>query len=140
MERKTAMNKDLEKFRELIMTDESFRNKLNDRVEAYHGEQTEEAVFNNVLVPVLEEYSITITMEDLEEYASSMVNIDIEDELAQVSGGESSAYGIFGGTCIGAGVGLGGSFGKDGGLICVMIGVGWGNSNCLGKGVSEKVV
>ena len=134
------MNKDLEKFKELIMTDESFQNKLKDRVEAYNGEQTEEAVFNNVILPVIEEYGITITLEDLKEYAASMEDTDIVDELSQVSGGESSAYGIFGGTCIGAGVGLGGSFGKEGGIICVVVGAGWGNSNCLGKGVSNKIV
>ena len=134
------MNKDLEKFKELLMTDEAFQKMLKDKVEAYNGEQTEEAVFNNVLVPVIKEYGITITLEELKEYAASMANTDIEDELSQVSGGQSGAYGIFGGTCIVAGVGLGGSIGKEGGIICVMVGAGWGNSNCLGKGVSNKVV
>lgn len=134
------MNQDLEKFKELIMTDESFQNKLKDSAEAYNGEQTEEAVFNNVLAPVIEEYGITVTLEDIKEYAASMADSDIEDELSQVSGGKSSGYGIFGGSCIVAGVGLGGSFGKEGGIVCAVVGVGWGNSNCLGKGVSNKIV
>ena len=46
------MNEGIKKFEELQRTDETFQAKLKAAVESYTGENTEEAVFNGVLVPV----------------------------------------------------------------------------------------
>ena len=45
------MNDGVRKFEELIKTDEQLQEKLKMALENYTGERTEEAVFNNVLVP-----------------------------------------------------------------------------------------
>ena len=46
------MNEGIRKFVELQRTDETFQAKLKAAVESYTGENSEEAVFNGVLVPV----------------------------------------------------------------------------------------
>lgn len=131
------MNKDLEKFRELFLTDETFQKKLKDAAESYTGEQDEEAVFNAVLVPLAAEYGITATFDEFKDYISSL-NTDAEmtkDELQQVAGGKTGGLGIEGCYVIGGGTGVGGGDGSGG--ACLLIGVGWGFYNCTGSGTTE---
>lgn len=47
------MNDGFNKIRELLLTDDEFRKKLQSATEAYKGEQTEEAVFTMYLFPLL---------------------------------------------------------------------------------------
>jgi len=86
------MNNGLEKFRELVLTDKEFQTKLKNSLKVYNGEQTEEDVFNTVLVPLAAEYGITATYEEFHTYIEELAN-DQElntDEIAQISGGKGA--------------------------------------------------
>ena len=137
------MNEGIKKFEELLKTDEVFQKKLADAAQAYKGEMTQEAIFNNVLVPFASEYGITATFDELNDYLEGLVNnqeMD-ENELKQVAGGKnpSDAYGMGLTFCAYAGVGIGGSGDGKGNVgACVGVGggssVGGGMSCCVGLG------
>lgn len=83
------MNTGLEKFRELLLTDQDFQEKLKDALLSYNGEKTQEAVFDSILVPLASEYDITASFDEFKTYIEQLAN-DQElssDEIAQVSGG-----------------------------------------------------
>ena len=130
------MNKDLQKFRELLLTDEVFQKKLQAASEAYAGEQDEEAVFNNVLVPLAKEYDITATYDEFKAYMESLSGDGSEmskDELQQVAGGgKNSGQGTL--SCYLIGVGVGGANADNRGGGCAGIGLGWGEVSCAGEG------
>ena len=104
------MNEGMEKFRKLLLTDEDFRNKLKAAVESYTGEKTEEAVFNNVVVPFAAQYDITATYDEFKAYLEHLAAEDTEmnkDEVSQVAGGSKDRiFGLGGDICayIGAGI------------------------------------
>ena len=138
------MNEGIKKFEELLKTDEAFQKKLADVAQAYNGEMTEEAIFNNVLVPIASEYGITATLDELKDYLEGLVNnqeMD-EDELKQVAGGDknpSNAYGAGMTYCLYVGIGLGATGDKKGDVgACVGFGVGsslgGGMGVCVGVG------
>ena len=82
----TKMNEGLKKFRELFLTDEDFRNKVNVSLESYDGEESVEAVFNNVFAPIAAEYGISASFDEFEEYISGLNSEEVsEDELAQIA-------------------------------------------------------
>ena len=125
----------IRKFEELLRTDETFRKKLQEAEEAYTGEQTEEAIFDQVLVPLAEEYGITGTFEEYKEYISRLSDPTMsEDELAQIAGGTSKGGGVDVGMCFGMGIGCGVGGGPGAGNVCALIGVGYGSVNCTGTG------
>ena len=131
------MNEGIKKFAELMKTEE-VQDKIRKAMEAYQGEKTPEAVFNNVLTPIANEYGITATYDDLQAYFEEASNQEMSnDEIAQTAGGEFKGGGLGGTACIAVGFGLGGGAGKDGGGVCVIAGVGWGSDFCTGEGVSE---
>ena len=137
------MNEGIKKFEELLKTDEVFQKKLADAAQAYKGEMTQEAIFNNVLVPFASEYGITATFDELNDYLEGLVNnqeMD-ENELKQVAGGKnpSDAYGAGMTYCVYAGIGLGATGDKQGDVgACVGFGVstsvGGGMGMCAGVG------
>ena len=130
------MNKDLVKFRELLLTDQGFQSKLKDAASAYTGEQTEEAVFNNILVPVAAEYGIAATYEEFKDYIKELSDSEMsKDELIQIAGGKTGGLGIAGCYVIGGGTGAGAGSGSGG--VCLLFGVGWGYYNCTGEGEAE---
>ena len=59
---------DLMKFRELMFTDADFQEKLKKAGEAYTGDKSEKAVFDNVLIPLAKEYGLSATFEEFKEY------------------------------------------------------------------------
>ena len=128
------MNKDLEKFRTLLLTDTEFQKKLKTAAEAYTGDQSEEAVFNNVLVPIATEYNITATYDEFKAYIFSLENTEMSQaELQQVAGGgKNEGNGVVGCYVIGVGLGGGNSDGAGGG--CAYVGFGWGEVKCSGEG------
>lgn len=133
------MNQDLQKFRELLITDTDFQQKLQAAAEAYTGDQTEEAVFNSVLVPIASEYGITATFDEFKEYMEKL-NSDAEmskEELSQVAGGKANGGGLGGALCYGAGIGFGAAAGSKSGGGCVVVGAGWGRTVCVTVGESE---
>jgi len=123
------MNEGLKKFEELMKTDTDFQEKLKAAMENYNGEQTEQAVFEAVLVPLAKEYSIFASFEEYREYVANVSNEDrelTEDEVNQVAGGKS-----FGATaCLAVGAGLG--FPCD--SACIAVGIGMGADACAGEG------
>lgn len=115
------MKEGFDKFRELLLTDEEFRAKLQKASETYTGDQTEEAVFNNVLVPLAAEYGITETFEEFKTHLTSLEDRELSsDEIAQISGGGKGSGGIGANLCLG--IGVGGGITK--GTLCAAVGFG----------------
>jgi len=111
------MKEDFLKFMELVKTDESVRNKLEEAVKNYSGDQTEEAAFQAVVAPIAKEAGYDFTIEDIK---ASVKELD-PDEMQQVAGG----WGL-GGFCGIIGGGLGGAASKKEGLgICIVVGAGF---------------
>ena len=143
------MNEGIKKFAELMKTEE-VQDKIRKAMEAYQGEKTPEAVFNNVLTPIANEYGITATYEELNVYfeeaakapasAGGTAHELSDEELKALAGGSGSKGGGLGGTlCLGVGFGAGGGAGKEGGGVCALLGDGWGFDHCVGEGETECV-
>lgn len=127
------MKKDFEKLMELVKTDEGFQKKLEQTCVAYDGEKTEEAVFNNVLIPLAKEAGLSISFDDLKQCVQELNT----DEMSQVAGGEGGpGLGIVGCSSLGFGIGGVGKGNPDpdapgcfGG--CIVVGYGQGVSGCI---------
>lgn len=134
------MNKDLERFRNLLLTDEVFQKKLQDAASAYTGDQDEESIFNAVLVPLAEEYDISATFDEFKDYIQGLDGVEMsKDELSQVAGGKADGGGVGAGICAMLGIGYGAAAGKEGGTVCSVIGLGMGSSYCLTVGETGKI-
>lgn len=98
---------DIFKFRELVLTDSEFQEKLRKATEAYTGEMDERSVFDNVLTPLAGEYGLSATYEEFREFAGAFSGGTdgelSEDELTQVAGGKGK--GVY--LCLGLGAGFG---------------------------------
>jgi len=128
------MKEDLKNFIELIKNDESIKIKLEEAGKNYEGEQTEEAAFNSIVVPIAKEAGYDISFDDMKQ---SIQEIDL-DEMGQVSGGakEEPAGGLGAILCVGLGIGGGIAAGPGGGGGCLIIGGGWNVTRCAIKGTS----
>ena len=132
------INAGLEKFRELLLTDEAFQEKLKTAAANYEGENTDEALFHGVIEPIASEYGVTATFDEYSEYIRTL-SADSElssDELKQVAGGKvnGGGLGIFRCEIVGFGAGAGG--GTEGGGACALLGFGDGITACVTAGVS----
>ena len=124
---------EIRKFQELMNTDEEFQKKLKDALETYTGEKTDEAVFNQVLIPLASEYGITATYDEYKAYIDQLKDQELNNaEISQVAGGKSG--GLIAGGCYVIGHGVGGGGGNGAGVGCALLGVGWGTLTCAGKG------
>lgn len=128
------MNEGIRKFRELFLTDEEFQQKLKAAATAYTGEQTEEAIFNGMLVPLAEEYGISVSYDEYHAFLSGDLEMNNE-ELMQVAGGTKGAGATI---CFAIGIGAGLSEDDDdngvGGSLCAAVGIGAGGAACMGDG------
>ena len=126
----------LEKCRELFLTDEKFQKKLKAAAEAYTGEQTEEAIFNSILVPLAAEYGITATFDEFKDYIASLNNGAemSKDELCRIAGGKVNGGGVGINQCNYVGLGLGVVASSESGGVCVLIGGGGGADFCWAGG------
>ena len=149
------MKNNVQKFVDLLQTDEAFRGKVQDAVGNYSGEETAEAVFQKVIQPAAEEKGFRFTLEDVQEYIRE--NTDSEqmvsqDEMAQVAGGvynpPPKSRGAGATACFIIGVGLGTTMDNvtddtDSDLdelgVCYIIGVGAGVGACMGHGHTKSV-
>ena len=141
-EGKDDMNKDLDKFRTLFLTDAQFRTRLQDAMSSYNEDQTEEAIFSNILVPIAAEYGISATFTEFKEYMDGLQSAEMsKEELSQVAGGkeEINAGGAGAGICYVIGAGVGTATGKNYGTACSFIGLGWGTTYCAGIGNAEDI-
>lgn len=100
-------NYDLQKFEDLIRTDAAFQEKLKAAFQSYTGEKTEAAVFENILVPLANEYGIHASLEEFQAYMKADRKEDREldeDEINQLAGG---GKGFGASLCWQFGVGIG---------------------------------
>jgi len=137
------MKQDVQKFIDLLTADVSLQEKMKSTAEKYEGEQTQEAVFQEVVSPFAEEAGYHFTWEEYKEYmtdeAAKAKELDL-DEMDQVNGGiPDKGGGAI--ACFAIGIGLGG------GVIgsrrtplaggCLLVGIGVGAIACAGDGVGE---
>ena len=133
------MNGGLKKFRELLLTDKEFQKKLRNYMEEYTGEQTEEAVFNAVLVPLAAEYNITAPFDEFRAFILSMSDDEMSrDELQQIAGGKTAVSGAGASGCYYVGIGIGGIEvdPSNYGSFCVVIGFGKSSTACWNEGTT----
>ena len=129
------MNEGLEKFAELMKTDEEFQNKLKTAAEAYSGDKNDvKAFFEAVLVPLGQEYGISATYEEFSNYIEARANTEISpEEIKQVAGGKSgNGFGI--GACYRVGVGIGYTGNDERSNTCMVLGSGDTAGTCAGSG------
>ena len=103
-------------------------------MESYTGENSEEAVFNGVLVPVAKEYGISVSFEEFKEYINNLASADEimdNEELKQIAGGKGGGLGAA--VCKYIGFGAGGAGGDGGGIGCIILGFGT-TYGCIGEG------
>ena len=126
------MNKDTEKFIELLKTDKALQDKIAEAAANYTGENSQEAVFQNITLPIAEEAGFHFTFDELQEYILQQ-NDDVQtlenDEMDQVAGGGGVSLGGGVTVCSGLGWGAGVSIGDNSG-ICVVAGYGVGRDIC----------
>ena len=131
---------DLNRFRSLLLSDEDFQEKLRKAAAEYTGGKDEKSVFDNLLLPLAQEYGLSASYEEFKEYVSAFTDgTDGElsdDELEQVAGGKD-AGGLGVGACLGLGGGVGIGAGAEGGGVCFIAGVGWNSYKCAFVGESE---
>ena len=105
---------DLLKFGELLNSDAEFQEKFRKAAEAYDGERDEKSVFDNLLLPLAEEYGLSATYDEFKAFTDALTGESqgelSEDELAQIAGGKDTGSGY--GLC--AGIGAGDMFGLSG--------------------------
>ena len=129
----------ISKFRELLLTDEEFQQKLQAAGEAYDGDQNEEAVFNNVLVPLAAQYGITATFDEFKTYMEDFSSAEMSvEEMEQVAGGiaKFNGGGLGGEACKAIGIGAGAVGTTAGGGACAFVGLGWNFNICISVGRS----
>ena len=135
------MNKDAERFMELLKTDKALQDKIAAAAKSYTDDKTQEAVFQNVTLPVAEEAGFHFTFDELKEYLvqknDGAQTLDL-DEMDQVAGGTmGGGVGIT--VCAQKmGVGIGGTYSDDGSNICVILGYGDTDSICVGIGTPQR--
>ena len=135
----------MEKFRELLLTDKEFQDKLKTAAEAYTGDQTEEDIFNKVLVPMAAEYGIYATYDEFKAYLSKITSGEMsQEELKQVAGGSKDSWSTYGagmGVCYYFGIGMGATSTGNSTIACIVIGGSNGleGGGCLSYGLSPKL-
>ena len=112
---------DIKKFRNLLISDSAFQEKLLKASESYTGAQDEKSVFNNLLLPLAKEQGFSATYEEFKEYIGAFAGDSeselSEDELELVAGGKNSGIGL----CVF--VGGGDLFGSGTGYACQAVGL-----------------
>ena len=120
-----------------MKTDAAFQEKLKAAMESYTGEQSEEAVFEAVLVSLAKQYGISASFEEYKEYVANISTEDRElsqDEVDQLAGG-TKGIGIGSTACLGIGVGLGGNYASST-SVCAIVSIGSGADACVVEGQS----
>lgn len=130
---------DILKFRELLLSDAEFQEKLRKAGEAYAytGEKDDKSIFENVLVPVAGEYGLSATYEEFKDYIDAFSKETdgelSEDELTQVAGGKGNGAVV----CVLGGVGVGLLQSEKAKSGCFVLGIGLGI--CVYEGASTEV-
>ena len=80
------MNQEVQKFIDILKTDESLQRKMKSASEKFMAEQ-ELAAFQNVVLPIAEEAGYHFTWEEYQEYVKREVKELDPEEMGQVAGG-----------------------------------------------------
>lgn len=128
------MKDDFQRFVECIKTDEALQKKLEEEAKNYDGEMTEEAVFEEILVPVAKGAGFSFTMDDAQR---SLQELSLE-EMDQVVGGGGLGAGVCAFSCKKIGTGIGVGLGDGAGAFCLIVGFGGGEITCLTAGYSRS--
>lgn len=112
----------LEKFEELLRSDEALQAKLRDATEAFEGDKSDErAFFDTVVAPLAAEVGLPFTYDDAKELAREGAELS-DDALDAVAGGVCFILGAG----EGSGACMGGWMGATG---CYGVGVGFFSSD-----------
>lgn len=116
----------VEKFEELLRSDETLQAKLNAAAEAFLGDKADEqAVFDAVIAPLAEEAGLSFTYDDAVAFAKEGGEV-LESELEAIAGGSEDKWGAAESVCFIAG----GGFSADG-----CSDEKWGVGACAGLGI-----
>lgn len=92
----------VERFEELLRSDEALQEKMRSATEAYEGDKADEcAVFEAVVVPLAAEVGLPFTFEEAKGFVAESEQLDLDD-LDEVAGGVSFCIGVGGGDNPGA--------------------------------------
>ena len=117
----------VEKFEELLRTDEVLQAKVKELAGSYEGDREDEkAFFEAVFAPLAEEAGLPFTFEDGIEFAEAGKELD-DTELDSVAGGKAVCW-VIGGSTEPEVSGCSSSDESTGGNACAYVGVTWGNS------------
>ena len=112
----------IEKFEELLRTDEDLQAKLRAAQEAFEGDAADEdAVFDAIIAPLAASLDLPFTFEELKEHAENGAEIS-DDNLDAIAGG--SFCFIIGGSEYGNGTGACSGDEAVGATACFFLGVG----------------
>ena len=84
-------NNDILKFKELLATDAGFQEKFRKAADSYTGAQDVKSVFDNILLPLGQEYGLTANYDEFKGFMDSLTPAKgelSEAELSQVAGGK----------------------------------------------------
>ena len=84
-------NTDIQKFKELLATDAGFQEKFKKAADSYTGAQDVKSVFDNILLPLGQEYGLTANYDEFKGFMDSLIPANgelSEAELSQVAGGK----------------------------------------------------
>ena len=92
MTKGNAMNKNVEKFQQMLSADEDLRNKIQAAADAYNGSKADDrAVFENIILPVARSVGVEFTYEEVREAVVDGRDLT-DDELELVAGGVGTMY------------------------------------------------
>ncbi len=130
-------------FVEKVKSDPELQKKLQASFDGFSGEQTEKAIFNEILSPIASEVGFSLTFEEVKQESERMRSAAgqlNEDELGDVVAGRDFndiRFGAGSVDCQGAGVGLGVAVSQTGASGCLMIGGGSAKGFCIFTGVKD---
>lgn len=86
----------VERFEELLRSDEALQEKMRSATEAYEGDKADEcAVFEAVVVPLAAEVGLPFTFEEAKGVVAESEELDLDD-LDEVAGGVSFCLAVGG--------------------------------------------
>ena len=118
----------IERFEELLRSDETLQAKLRAAADAFDGDkQDERAIFDAIVAPLAVEVGLPFTFDEGKEFAVSSAELS-DEELAAVAGGGQDGYGRPDDGCIFIGLSVGGDActSESGGAgACCGLGIGF---------------
>ncbi len=127
------MESNVKAFLYAINTNEALREKISQAAKTYTGENTDEAIWADVIKPIADEAGYDVSLEALKAFVDEQTEPQevSEDELLDVAGGFTFCIIIGGGNGIETGNGNTSPYEREGLGACAYVGIGfsaWGKS------------